>query len=70
MFPDNHKPCKVARMTDQKIKKETGKGIWPIISELDIAAPNNTLENLDFYAWCFSNHLNCNLFVFQLDMII
>lgn len=45
VFPDNQKPCKVAvLMTDQKIKRETEKGIWPIISELDIAAPNNTLE--------------------------
>lgn len=31
-------------MINYKIKRETGKGIWPIINELDIAAPNNTLE--------------------------
>ena len=51
-----------------KIKRETGKGIWPIIHELDIATSKNTMKkNLDLYAWqCFSNHLNCNLFIFQL----
>ena len=51
-----------------KIKRETRKGIWPIINELDIATPKNTMKkHLDLYAWqCFSNHLNCNLFIFQL----